>query len=217
MSRAGRGRQGGLGVKQRYIEVGKVRSAPSIDRGAPIVYTEEEWRERFSVLQGRMLKTLFVLLSVVYVALILPIVISMAGIEGVPVQLPVFMFVLLTFVVWVPGIMSMMVNRYQAERMPAPGLYEGGVQLGHGLFVPYGEVERVEPVERVPGEGRWGRKAIRLHPRFKRRPFPGVEVPGYWFFKVEFLGEEGVDELERRVAGLPEKDQGPPRLVLYGK
>ncbi len=181
------------------------------------MYTEEEWRERSSTYQRRTLKALLVLLAVVYGALIIPIVVATAGTPGVPIELPVFLFILMTFVVWVPGIMAMGMNRYQASRMPVPGLYEAGVQLGHGFFMPYGEVESLEPVDRAPGGGRWGGKAIRLHSRFKRIPFPGIEVPGYWFLRVEFLGDEGVKELERRVMGSGEKDREPPRLVLYGR
>jgi hypothetical protein len=204
-------------VKQRYIEGGRVRSAPSIDRGELLVYTEEEWRERLSTVQRRMYRTLLVLLSVVYFALIIPIVVATAGIEDVPIELPIFLLIMMSIVVWVPGILALMMNRYQSSLMPAVGLYEGGVQLGPGLFVPYGEIERVESVDRVPGGGRWGGRAVKLHPRFKRRPFPGVEVPGYWFLKVEFLGDEGVAELERGVSGLGEGVQKPPKLVLYGR
>lgn len=181
------------------------------------MYTEEEWRERFSAFEQRTLRTVLVLLAVCYCALIIPIVVATASVPDVPIEVPVFLLIMMTFVVWVPGITNVLMSRYRTARMPAPGLYEAGVQLGPLLFVPYGEVESLEPVDRGPGGGGRGRKAIRLHPRFKRRPFPGAGVQGLWFLNVEFLGDEGFSELERRVMGPVEGDREPPRLVLYGR
>jgi hypothetical protein len=204
-------------VRQQYIEEGRVRTAPSIDRGEPLVYTEEVWRERYSKFQERTLKTQFILLVVTYIVLIISVVVATAGIEGIPIELPILLFIMMTVVVWVPGILAMVMNRYQTSRMPAPGLYEGGVQMLPGLFVPYDEVESLEQVDRGPGGRRLSGKAIRLHPRYKRKPFRPIEVSGYWFLQVEFLGEGGIAELERRVLGPGEHVQDPPRLVLYGR
>ena len=75
------------------------------------------------------------------------------------------------------------------EKAPTAGLYEGGLQVDHLVFIPYEEIARVERV-RV-----WRREPDHLTLHLK------VDNTGRGPFRVsiEFLGEEGVRELKTRV------------------
>ena len=97
------------------------------------------------------------------------------------------------------------IDNHPKPNLPLVGLYENGVDLGDNIFLPYREVARVD---RKKG---W----VRMRPMYPWiLPF-GLRIPERWALRLDLLGEEGLEELEARVAGRPTGEE-PPRLVLYG-
>lgn len=80
--------------------------------------------------------------------------------------------------------------RRSLDRGPAVGVYERGYQLSYCVFVPYGEIEGVERVRVRSREPNYVVLQVRGYPGDPPR------------VSIDLLGEEGVEELERRVRGV---------------
>lgn len=183
-----------------------MRRSEAIERGEILIHSEEEWRQRLQAVMRRGMRWATVLVAIVTAVMVSPLVLTMDTVpDGPRIVLPLVLVIVALTMGTVP--LLDYTQRWQARRCPAVGLYERGVQLTVNLFVPYHEIEGVEPVRR------W----VRIHPRFQRTPFPGIKVPGWWAMSTDLLGDDGQVELDRRVRGLVEDNEGPPRLVIYGR
>lgn len=176
-----------------------------IDRGALLVWPEEEWRERNRRRSLRSAKGLIMFGTMMF--LTLSAVITYMVIRDHPVRwFDVLLIVIPTFATYVLAKILSNHFRMRADRkLPPEGLYENGVQLSHRVFLPYEEVSRVERIGRT----------VTLRRGASRNPLPGVKIAAGWLMDMDVLGEEGLEELEARVAGRPTGEE-PPRLMLYG-
>jgi len=122
-------------------------------------------------------------------------------------------FLIVTVVILVIFLMAiLLITRLIVRNNPAAGLYENGIQQTHTTFIPYKEIARTELIS----EG-WPKKRdiLLMHPRYKLKLLFGIKTKLPWSINVEFLGAEGLRELEARIRGV-DGTNGPPELHLYG-
>jgi hypothetical protein len=182
-------------VKSFILQDGRFVPDEGYKRGSMILYPEEEWRRRSDLMRRHHIR--FQML-VVTVSLLLPTLIMSSM-----VLLPwarndaIIVALLVTSLVMVGGLIifsRMMIHRF--DRGPLMGLYERGYQLDYEEFYPYEEMGRLEP----------GKNGLQIVVRRN-----GVDVDQRWISRrlvMTVLGEEGVEELERRVAGPGWAEQG---------
>jgi hypothetical protein len=153
-----------------------------------VLYSEDEWRRRSDLRRGHHIRFQMV---VVMMSLSLPVlIISSMVLLPWTRRDPIILALLVVSLGTVVGIIifsRMMIRRF--DEGPLMGLYERGVQIDHEEFYPYGQIDGVGRGE--DGSGLWlrtrGEDPTR---RWKSRG---------WVSTV--LGEEGVEELQRRVDG----------------
>ncbi len=180
---------------QYIIEHGRPAVDRLYERGRMLIWTEAEWEERYKTFISGALRTIAVVMVAVYL-----IMSSALLITGLLLSSPsawdwVYEMMIITtigFIVFPPLIVYGFLSGSRGE---GPGLYEKGIQMLYHHFVPYEEIARVG---RAPE--RWfGGDMMELHPHYEKRRRDGRRDPSLWRMPVRFLGEEGVEELERRV------------------
>ncbi len=175
--------------------------------------TEEEWRERYdgflkkamgtaSYISGIIIGIIF-LIPMIFVSFTLPDAQTRSAFI-------VFLLMLSLLFFFVPFI-SLYQNRQRAKKLPAPGLYEYGLQQSPQGFIPYTEIASTERT--AVG---WPKKkdVVVMNPWYQRKAL-GIKIKTPWNILVEFIGEEGAKELEARVRG-DIGPKGPPELHIYG-
>jgi hypothetical protein len=176
---------------------GRWRHVGAVDRGALLVRSEREWRRRAwnRVLVNTMvMSVLMTVFAVLFQESILtPEVLVSAGPAWNAAMLMLIMLGLIALSALVCGAGRMAMGR------AVPGVYERGVELPWGLFVPYEEVLRVEPVGM--------RTALVLRPAGPTH-----------HLDAGIFGREGASYVAGAVAARAATGGvgAPPRLVVYG-
>jgi hypothetical protein len=175
-----------------------------------LVHDEEGWRERNESVIKRRLKWSLLALGVFaaggFVLFgILGVRIGIPPTEVIGTLLILFSYVSATiwFMVWL--------SFWWLRKRAAWGLYEKGIQINPYVFIPYAEVRQIEVKEAGMGLV----KIVILEPTTPMKGWARYNYGRVWRMYYEFLGEEGVAELERRVMGVPPIEETPPKLVLY--
>ncbi len=177
-----------------------------------LVWTEQEWRERLRGSILRMVRRMGLLFLIGYLLVLALLALMWIGdpiMQPAVIMLAILLGVLI-LVMWM--VVSMMTLR-AVETGPVVGLYEKGIQLNQLIFVPYEEIGSFE-VDRG-GFGPARQLMVILRMRYKPRGMGWLTTPRLFFIQHSYLGEAGVEELDRRIGGLV-PDQHPPKLVLYG-
>ena len=195
-----------------YVQNGMLQRDKGLDRGEMLVWTEEQWRDRFLKRYNQIMKNLMVFLALLFIVLfafILLIVLSVATEDNSMMFLLMLLLISVPFGVTIP--IALFVSKWNIDRAPATGLYETGLQITPLYFIPYDEMKRTE--RKMVG---WRTKAeaVLVHPVADKRSFSDP-LPRPWSIRMDFLGVEGVEQLERIVAGDLRRKE-PPKLVLYG-
>ena len=179
---------------------------PEIDRGALLVWSEEEWRERNERSLARNMRK-SILAAVCSYSVMVAVIFIIVVAEIDPGEWLGLVPRIVLPALFVPAMIIIMdlITKQVQRRLPMVGLYEKGVELGSNIFLPYTEVAGM-----VQMKG-WAR----LQPRYQRILPLGLRIPWRWIVDLDLMGEEGAAELEARVAGRPTGEE-PPRLVLYG-
>jgi hypothetical protein len=192
-------------VRTYYVHRGKRLRDLDFQRGRPVVRSADEWKERWASVNGpRHRRVLSVLVSIFLLVLIVILGLYLTGnLEGDALTSAALFMFWLTVVLWVP---ILTVRHYEVHG-PAPGLYQLGVQANMDTFVPYWEIESTRRV----GLGRDNREYVAMAPRYPvGLVFRQSLEP--WTLAVDFLGEDGVVELERRVSIALGPDQSNVRV-----
>jgi hypothetical protein len=163
------------------------------ERGPMIVHSEEEWRRRSDFQRKRHIRFQIVTTAVfmLWPLLFLVLIVLIPKTREDPVITGLLMLTLVISVLLI-GYSRMLIRKF--DRGPLIGLYEKGFQYTWEDFYPYKEIDRVE----------LGDDGLRMWLRV------GPEGTSYqWGPRkrvVGDLGEEGVEELKRRVQtpGSPE-------------
>ena len=193
-------------MKRYIIKGGKVTRVPEIDRGAFLVWPEEEWRKRNERMVASGTRKSILAAVCMYIILVSAILFNLITEFDSSAWTGQVLWIMLGALV-PPALIIIpnLITRWGLRNLPLVGLYENGVDLGDNIFLPYREVARVD---RKKG---W----VRMRPMYPWiLPF-GLRIPERWALRLDLLGEEGLEELEARVAGRPTGEE-PPRLVLYG-
>ena len=177
--------------KPYIVSHGRTVVDTGFDRGSTLIWTPEEWKTRRREYNRNGIKVMlrfWVIFSAVTLLIVFAMHIILAEESDWPLTL-VFSTVGLCLL---PFCWPIWNHLTQGE---GPGLYEHGVQLLLYEFIPYTEIASTEcrPI------GWRGESLMRLHPRHEKRGIKGMLEPEPWVIPVAFLGEEGVEELERRV------------------
>lgn len=174
---------------RNYVRNGRLESDEGLRRGSMVVRSEAEWRERHDAMTSPRMMVLFLLLVAIYLVSITVIwLVWPLGDDAWANALIVFVFV--TGALGGP----LLFIRHNAAYGSTPGLYQLGVQQSYEVFIPYWEVESTRRMK----VGNNPYEVIAMAPKYERRGllFGSLEP---WTLRVEFLGEDGVQELERRV------------------
>lgn len=199
-------------ARGRTVSAGRSVTDRGLVRGSMIVLTEDEWRSRFEEATRKVTRLVLVVTGVAIVGiLIVPAILTMGAARIWPFIAPVAVVMGLVYLFsWA---ILVLVSRWVARRPPFVGLYEGGVQITRFLFIPYFEIASVE--EKTLRLGPFKREFLVLRPAHK----PSIKVrftaPYPWTLDMGFVGDEGAEELGRRVRG-EVAPKGPPKLVIYG-
>lgn len=180
-------------------------SVKDVPRGRPILLTSEEWHQRSaSLYRSDLPRSLFYnALACIPVTVILTLFIwDLSWVFLIPIFL-------LHWVAWsgVDCLREGYHSRREVARQNHSGLFEYGIQqrlseFDMTFFIPYAEIERA-----WVKEGRRG-MSLQMDLRGQEQPYASHDL-------LKILGEEGLEELQRRVGGrLPVQE--PPKLVLYG-
>ncbi len=194
-----------------FVRNGRLQRDRGMDRGQMIVWTDEEWRRRFSEMMNRMMERAIIGLMIVYAACMV-MLITMALLSGPGPGAQIFtiviFFITLTFGIGIPMIMFQTKRGF--AKAPAVGLYEGGLQLTPFYFIPYHEMKRTG--RKMIG---WPTKveAVVMYPRYDKKDLLD-QIRRPWTVLMTLLGIEGAHELERIVAG-DVRSREPPKLVIY--
>ncbi len=205
--------QGSRWVWTYYVKQGKLVRDKGLDRGNLLVMTEEEWRERYDVLLKKAMWTVSTLIGIVIgigFIIFMALVLFTFPEDQMRDSLIAFFLMLTLLFVFVPFI-SLYQNRQRAKKLPAPGLYEYGLQQSPYGFIPYTEIASTERT--AVG---WPKKkdVVVMNPWYQRKAL-GIKIRTPWNILIEFIGEEGAKELEARVRG-DIGPHGPPDLHIYG-
>ena len=196
-----------------YVKQGKFVRDKGIDRGNLLLMTEEEWRERYDGLLKKIMWTASILsVLMVSIVVIIPMFFVLFTIpEGQTPAALIVLFLMLPLMMFFLPFLSLYQGRQQAKKLPAPGLYEYGLQLAPHAFIPYPEIASTE--RKAVG---WPKKkdVVAMHPRYQRKAL-GIKIKTPWNVLIELIGEEGAKELEARVRG-DIGPKGPPELHIYG-
>jgi hypothetical protein len=169
---------------------GRWESVPSIERGHALVHSEGEWRG----LAGRRIRAL----AAVVMVLALATVPTLMYIQLALTPQAVILFAVLLY------LGGMLLSGWWHLRAggAAPGVYERGVEVPWGRFVPYGEVAGTEWAAYLLG------RALVLRLRPSGRKLMLVRA---------LFGEDGSVYVEwvPRSAYLADAGREPPRLVVY--
>jgi hypothetical protein len=161
-----------------------------------LVRSEAEWIERFDAVTSPHRRKVYLILGAVYLLAILGLTAVWAmGVVGGGAWMAfmaVFVYLTLFFAIAVPAIWYYdVIGRANGS---TPGLYERGVQQNFHAFIPYSEVESARRT--TVGKGQV--EVMAMTPKYERRE--GLMSSLHpWTLDVNFLGEDGVRELETRV------------------
>ena len=177
-----------------------------------LVMSEREWRARNRQQVRGTVRRLGIVLLVTYVVML----VLLAGLwmdEPLARPLPLVMAVLFGATVLGSWMMVLLASLRAVERGPVVGLYRGGVQVNQFFFLPYEEISSFD----LKG---WGLErgkvpVVYFRTRYKPRGLARLTTPSALSVRRDMLTEEGLEELDRRVRGVP-PEESPPRLVLYG-
>ncbi len=187
-------------VASKIFLDGKMVPDEGFERGQMLVHTKDEWRRRFEAALERVnRRVLRLFFSLGALLLVVAVVAWMFLPEDFNRDRLVFSLVCIgIFTIFVPFPVCWNLKR-KVGRSPAPGLYENGVQYNHEVFIQYSEVSRTER-KVLAGEN------ILALSRYE--DVSGQQGSKPWLVSFEFLGEDAVEELERRVRRRPD-------LVVY--
>jgi len=111
-----------------------------------LVYTEEQWRYMTGAIVVRRLASRFLVLLFVFFLASIPVIFMLETqwdwVSMSFVMLFVFPLTTLLFVIIL--IMSLMASHRTATRMPPAGVYENGIGLANGMFLPFLTMNGVE-------------------------------------------------------------------------
>ena len=176
------------------VSEGRLVSTTHIERGETLVHPEWVWRARSRPYRRRS-ELVSLAVSIGFVGP--PLVILIAILVFIPNHGGILVLVLffggLTLCMVIISVIAHVSNRKEIAETPPEGLYERGVQLFHLIFVPYGEIASVSERE-VKGS-----PFLELHLHGHEDESIRERNPKVWRIPEEFLGEEGVKELEARV------------------
>lgn len=180
----------------------------ALDRGRMLVHTEEDWRHRHKTILDRTARRLWMWMIAVGVGLILYVLCVEYLFEPWDVVSTSWFIIIILSGMVIPSVGRFF--KHRTREYPATGLYEEGLQITPYLFIPYAEIASAK---RTSG-GIFSLDGVRLNPRFRLPLVLWFILPEGLTVPAEFLGEDGVAELERRVVGIKVPVE-PPRLVLY--
>ena len=164
------------------------------ERGPMIVYPKEAWAHRSTKGEMRYIAGVITVYGILWIILIA--VNLWVEAYGSPEEKEAFtaFFFLLAPIVMVTMLIPFYLMRARRRGMQM-GLYEKGIQNSHATFIPYEEIDRLEPW-RV-----WRKGTVGCYIHVKRGTEPTAVDEGSVRMISDFLGEEGMQELESRVHG----------------
>jgi hypothetical protein len=178
--------------------------------------SEEEWRDRLResmAKQFRMTATMMVIVGM------LPMLMIGSTLSDLPsdIAFTVFLPLLLMIILTLGGSLVLIhfILKRRVTKGPVPGVYEHGIQFQTGVFLPYHEISEVEESKRIVP---FFTEFVHLRPRAREGTslWRRAVIPSAWIVRIDFLTEEGLVEVERRVRGVPLGPSVPPKLVIYG-
>jgi hypothetical protein len=177
-----------------------------------IVLTKDEWKERVASNTRKMGKRIAILFVVLYIGLSFFLLMIWLQDPLTRVFGAYFMLMIAALLIISWGFSYAMV-RWQLRNYPQMGLYEKGVQFTPMIFLPYHEVASMKDygLKLYPGPP----KAVRIELRTKPSIMATFIMPTPVLIYKSLLGEEGLDEMDRRIRGIVPQ-QGPPELRIYG-
>ena len=205
--------QGSRWVWTYYVKQGKLVRDKGIDRGKLLVMTEEEWRKRYDGLLKKAMWTASSIAGLIIgIVIIIPMTLMLFTFPDAQTRNAfIFLLLMLTLVFFFAPFIALFQNRQRATKLPAPGLYEYGLQQSPYGFIPYTEIASTERT--AVG---WPKKkdVMVMNPWYQRKAL-GIKIMTPWNVLIELIGEEGAKELEARVRG-DIGPKGPPELHIYG-
>lgn len=203
-------------MRELMIVQGRPRRVDHVDRGAPLVMSEEAWRDRMRQSMAGQFK---IMATTLVLAGSLPILVIGSTLSEVPpdIAFTVFLPMLLCIILSLGGslVLIYFIFKRRVTKGPIPGVYEHGIQFLTGIFVPYHEISEVEESKRIVP---FFTEFVHLRPRAREGTsiWRRAIIPSAWIVRISFLTKEGLIEVERRVQGLPLGPSAPPKLVIYG-
>ncbi|UCC93593.1 MAG: hypothetical protein JSW25_02720, partial [Thermoplasmata archaeon] len=155
-------------MKQQYLKDDRLRRSRDIDLGDLMLYDEIEWRKRTVAardmfMENNLKSFAIVILPVLAFVVLMTIVFDWLERDGF------WTFIILILILTgIPNLPSAYIIHRNGKAKPVAGLYTNGILLFNRLFVPYGEVDRIE--EGPVGNRVFGKMIlVFLIPKGKRR------------------------------------------------
>ncbi len=198
------------------IVKGRPRRVDHVDRGAPLIMDEEAWRDRQRQSMAKQFRIIATTAGVVG-SLPLAMIVSVLIETPSDIGFTLFLYGLLLYILILGGTLAViyLFLKRRVTKGPVPGVYEHGIHFPTGVFLPYHEISEVEESERILP---FFPEFVHLRPRAREGTslWRRASIPSAWLVRIDFLTEEGLAEVLRRVQGLPLGPAVPPKLVIYG-
>jgi len=170
-----------------------------VARGTPLILSESEWKKR--ALKHSNIEQVYFSLTLVTANLLLFLKLMEDG------PLRDFNTLSNSLILFFLGIGLILLVRcfmgliHISRNRPLPGVYEGGIEVRWGRFVPYGEVQGTRRIRTL-----LGKETLQL----LLKPV-GKRIGLKWLI----TGDVECDQVERFIQGPKAGHVGPPRLVVY--
>ena len=181
---------------------GKLIESSDINRGKMIVYSEEEWMDRIRSRYREFIKPMLIL-GIIFIAIAFVLAFGTLyrynQINYPKISYLIFIpdFILACILFCIPGPLLYFVGMWKAMHEPTLGLYENGIQFYNDIFVPYKELEKIE--RRIARRNLRKRELIVLIQKHERSGWPYPYHSMKWPIREDFLGDEGMIVLNRRI------------------
>ena len=170
-----------------------------VARGTPLILSESEWKKR--ALKHSNIEQVYFSLTLVTANLLLFLKLMEDG------PLRDFNTLSNSLILFFLGIGLILLVRcfmgliHISRKRPLPGVYEGGIEVSWGRFVPFGDISGTRRRRTL-----FGKETLQL----LLRPV-GKVIDLKWLIS----GSEECEKVEWLIHDLGDRRSGPPRLVVY--
>lgn len=196
---------------------GAVSSEKMDIKGQPILYDEDNWGRRYQKWAFGICGRFYIIITISYLFLSLLFILDGAQYfdEGATFRDRAVDFPKNTFIVYIViGVITFIIYAL-LTRKPVPALYERGIQLPHGKFVPFVFILSIQKVRKGIF---FKRDLLVFHPRSVEEMDPDDPLM-MWVIPFGLIGDEGEELIQNQILNIRVDDHQtsePPRLIIYG-